>query len=104
MRIGFDELDRRVLPDMGVKVAFRGAVESQSAAPRIEVPDAAIRSLDGRDVVFVVNEGKLERRSITLGERLGDRSVVAAGLVAGETIVVDGPSELAEGDRVKETG
>ncbi|MDH3283680.1 MAG: efflux RND transporter periplasmic adaptor subunit, partial [Acidobacteriota bacterium] len=80
VRIGFDELDERVLPDMGVKVAFRGAAESQPGAPRIEVPETAIRRVDGRNVVFVVNEGKLERRSITLGDQFGDRSVVAAGL------------------------
>ena len=50
VRIGFDALDARILPDMGVKVAFlsdptAGGNGGPEGAPRrtIQVPRAAIR-------------------------------------------------------------
>ena len=53
VRVGFDKLDPRILPEMGVKVAFR---ESGEAAPRpaarSTVPKSAVRQQDGRDVVL----------------------------------------------------
>ena len=47
MRIGFDELDPRILPDMGVKVSFlaTSAGATRPAAPRtMLVPKAAVRT------------------------------------------------------------
>ena len=99
-----DELDPRILPDMGVKVAFlRDEKESQtaSAAPRALVPKAAIRSVDGRTIVFVVSDGRLERRAITVGNENSDMVEVVAGVSAGEQVVVDGPQTLKDGDKVK---
>src|SRR4029450_1822695 len=51
VRIGFDALDPRILPDMGVKVSFlRDAPPAGQApaAPRVTVPKAAIRTADGK--------------------------------------------------------
>ena len=60
VRIGFDQLDPRILPDMGVKVSFLrdedAPAAAAAAAPRMIVPKAAIRTADGRSVVFVVKE------------------------------------------------
>ena len=104
VRIAFDKLDPRILPDMGVKVAFletdRAAPASQSARAEILVPRAAVRQDGGRDVVFVVQNGRLDRRAVRLGASRGDASVVLAGLQAGEQVVVEGPSELKAGMRV----
>lgn len=104
VRIAFDKLDPRILPDMGVKVAFletdRAAPASQSARAEILVPRAAVRQDGGRDVVFVVQNGRAERRAVRLGVTRGDASVVLAGLHAGEQVVVEGPPELKAGMRV----
>ena len=43
VRIGFEQLDPRILPDMGVKVAFLGAVEPADAAARETAPHGAPR-------------------------------------------------------------
>jgi len=101
VRIGFDELDPRILPDMGVKVAFREQRGvDEPVTRRILVPAAALRRDGGRDVVFVVGDGRVERRAVTLGARAGDEVIVEAGLRAGERVVVEGPQNLAGGDRV----
>jgi multidrug efflux pump subunit AcrA (membrane-fusion protein) len=65
------------------------------------VPKAAVRSLDGRSVVFVVKEDRAERRAVTVGLENGDQVEVLAGVTAGERVVVEGPQTLKDGDKVK---
>lgn len=103
VRIAFDRLDPRVIPDMGVKVTFlESAPAAAEARPRVRllVPRPALRKHGGADVVFVVKGDVVERRAVKLGAADGDQVEVVAGLTAGERIVVDGPPDLADGDRV----
>jgi RND family efflux transporter MFP subunit len=104
VRVGFEKLDPRVLPDMGVKVAFQqGAGAEPSASGRsITIPKAAVRQNDGREVVWVVREGRLERRAVTVRATRGDEVTIAAGLSGGERVVIGGPDNLVEGARVTE--
>ena len=103
VRIGFEKLDPRILPDMGVKVAFMGAPEPPSATParpRLTVPRAAIRTDQGQSIVFVVVEDRVERRAVRVGDARGDQVEIASGLAAGDRVVVDGPPDLADGRTV----
>ena len=108
VRIGFDALDPRILPDMGIRVTFldttardvaAGGVPGAGPAPTL-VPSAAIRDNAGQPVVFVYAGGTLERRAVRLGSRRSDHVEVLAGLRIGEHVVVEGPEGLADGDRV----
>jgi RND family efflux transporter MFP subunit len=104
VRIGFDGLDPRILPDMGVKVSFlrdEPAAGQASTAPRVIVPKGAIRSVDGRTIVFVVKEDRVERRAISVGLETGDLVEVISGVSAGERVVVEAPQTLKDGDKVK---
>jgi RND family efflux transporter MFP subunit len=105
VRIGFEKLDPRILPDMGVKVSFlRDEPTSASAAPAAPstvVPKAAIRTDAGKSIVFVVKDDRVERRAISLGLENGDQVEVRAGVSAGERVVVDAPPTLKDGDKVK---
>jgi HlyD family secretion protein len=102
VRLGFDQLDPRILPDMGVKVAFLGD-EKEGAAPAagkpvVVIPRAAVRKDGDRDVVFVVQSGnRLERRAVGLAAGTGNEAVVTSGLAAGERVVVEGPADLKDG-------
>jgi len=101
VRIAFDELDPRILPDMGVKVAFTtGGVASQENAQAVVVPKAAIREDGGRSVVFVVRNDVVERRAVKTGSAAGDTIEVLVGLVDGEQVVVSGSGELNDGRKV----
>ncbi|MBM3840901.1 MAG: efflux RND transporter periplasmic adaptor subunit [Verrucomicrobia bacterium] len=102
VRVGFEKLDRRILPDMGVKVAFRGGGEVPTASASISIPKAAVRKQDGRDITWVVQNGRVERRAVTLGTSRNDEVTIAAGLATGEKVVVEGPENLADGGRVQE--
>jgi len=102
VRVGFDELDPRILPDMGVKVAFQEAGENEPRGAGWVIPDNALQKMDGRDVVFVVADGVAERRAVRIGERQNGEVVIAAGLGPGERVVVDPPTALADGARIEE--
>lgn len=102
VRVGFEKLDPRVLPDMSVKVAFQSAGEAKVAPTVVTVPKVAIGTNDGREVVWVVRDGKAERRAVTTGMTRGDDVAVDAGLSGGEKVVIAGGDNLADGARVKE--
>jgi RND family efflux transporter MFP subunit len=103
VRVGFDKLDSRILPEMSVKVGFRGTGEAGPAASRtVLVPQPAIRQQDGRDIVFVVRDGRSERRAVSVVNTQAGESELSAGLAGGERVVVEGPAELADGAAVKE--
>ncbi len=102
VRIAFDALDPRILPDMGVSVAFLEDEPPEPAAStaRLLIPAGAARSQDGQDILYVVRGDLVERRAVRLGTAVGSQVDIVAGLTAGERIVVDGPADLADGDRV----
>jgi len=99
VRIGFMELDPRILPDMGVKVTFlRDSDEAAPAArPMTLVPKGAIKTEGAQSYVFVVANDRADRRAIKTGGADGDRVEVTAGLNAGERVVVSPPAELTAG-------
>jgi RND family efflux transporter MFP subunit len=103
VRVGFDKLDPRILPEMSVKVAFRETDGSGPAAGRtVIVPKAAVQQRDGRDVVLVVQSGRAERRAVTVNQTRLDEVVISAGVAAGDRVIVDAPNDLADGAAVAE--
>jgi RND family efflux transporter MFP subunit len=107
VRIGFDARDDRILPEMGVRVAFlESASESTPAqtnvgARALVVPAAAVQTNGDVGVVYVVNDGAVERRSVRLGTRVAGGQVVLSGLTSGARIAVGDLSQLADGAKVR---
>jgi RND family efflux transporter MFP subunit len=105
VRIGFDALDPRILPDMGVKVTFlkdeqdpaNPSPAAMSTQPTVLVPKAAIVTSDGQTIVFVVKNDHVERVAIKVGGNDADRMEVLAGLSAGDRVVVTPPPTMANG-------
>jgi RND family efflux transporter MFP subunit len=106
VRVAFDHLDPRILPDMGVKVTFLGPEPpaDQARIPRVIVPRAAIREEDGRQVVYVLRQGRVERRAVQLGQPHGSEQEVTGELAEGEQVVVKGLDGLRDGQRVQKKG
>ncbi len=107
VRIGFEELDPRILPDMGVKVEFRESETEAESGPRtavLLVPGDAVFARDGKDVVMVVDGGVAERRAVSVGAQFDGDLQVLAGLSAGERVVIEGGAALEDRSRVKESG
>ena len=110
VRIAFDEIDQRVLPEMGVKVRLleptpTGPAAAAPAAAPLLVPRAALRDGEGGEsYVLVVADERLRRRVVRPGRERGDEVEIEGGLAAGERVVVAGPDGLDDGDRVRVAG
>jgi len=101
VRIAFNAKDPRVLPDMGVKTTFIDTEQAAENATVVEIPKSAIRRDGDRDIVFVVNGGRAERRAVRVASSDNERARVSAGVTAGESVIVEAPAELKDGDRVR---
>jgi multidrug efflux pump subunit AcrA (membrane-fusion protein) len=102
VRIAFDALDPRILPDMGVKVSFLNNEEtSKNTGARTLIPRKAVRDVDGKQVVFQFKEGKLTMRPVKLGQTRGNEIEVLEGIAAGDQVVVNGPERLGDGRRAE---
>jgi RND family efflux transporter MFP subunit len=103
VRISFLKLDPRILPDMGIKVTFLGnePAKKEGAAPAATVPSDALRDENGKKIVFLVKDAKLERRAVTVGNTNGGAAEILAGLTEGDRVVVKGPADLHDGEAVQ---
>ncbi len=108
VRISFLKLDDKILPDMGVKVAFleeekpaarKGAEKIPEAVAYI--PKSAVRSDSNASFVYLIKDGKVERRAVSIGMDRGTEVAVLAGVAPGDSIVVKGPQSLRDGDKVE---
>ena len=102
VRIAFDKLDPRILPDMGVKVTFLGQEETRAknAPAGVMVPQSAIRDDAGQKIVFLVKSDHVERHAVNVGASSGAQTQILAGLMPGDTVVVGGPGDLKDGEAV----
>ena len=67
----------------------------------IVIPEDAVVPLQGENVVWVVSDGKAQRRSVTLGVRTPGFVEVSTGVEAGAQVVVGGLELLAPGAPVQ---
>jgi RND family efflux transporter MFP subunit len=105
VRIGFDKLEPRILPDMGIKVRFLDDEPPPSAAntgPRIRVPAAAVEREGDNAYVWIVSSGRVERRAVTVGSENDGRIEVRAGIASGDELVSPVVKGLEDGGKVKQ--
>ena len=102
VRVGLDQKDGRIVPDMGVRVSFLGPKTPAAAqAPKgVLVPPAAIAQRDGHGVVFVVEGGKAQQRGVTTTLDIGALKLLPDGVKAGDQVVLSPPSTLQDGASV----
>ena len=104
VRVGFDELDSRILPDMGVKVAFQeDEAKAISGRAGIVIPQSAVTESGGKHYVMLVVGNTVERRAIAVAGERGQEILVSSGIASGDKVIVNAPSALKDGERVKET-
>jgi len=114
VKVKFDDIDSRVLPDMSAKIAFlsRPLAENERKPVPALRPEAVVKA-DGKEAAFVVQSvagmpakgagekaaeagGRVSRIAITTGARIGDL-VRVDGLAPGTRVVVSPPGDLADG-------
>jgi len=104
VRVAFQSLDPRILPDMGVKVSFLNPEPVEKQKPKeplgIRVPTTAVRSVEENKYVFVVKDGVVQQRKVKLNASYGSDVYISEGLSAGEDFVVEVTLQLKNGSKV----
>jgi len=105
VRIAFDKLEPQILPEMGIKVRFLDdqplAANAAKAGPRIRVPTVAVQHVGSDAFVWVVGNGRAERRAVTLGPESEGSVEVLAGVNDGDELVSPVVAGLEDGGKVK---
>ncbi|HWK74070.1 MAG TPA: efflux RND transporter periplasmic adaptor subunit [Povalibacter sp.] len=103
VRIGFDQLEPRILPDMGVKVSFLEDSKEQNAAarPAVRVPAGAVIKDGDASYVWRITKGEVERVAVRTGGERDGQVELLSGINAGEVVVAAPVTGLKDGDSVK---
>lgn len=57
---------------------------------------------DNKPFVWIVQDGKADKRMITVGDNSGDNVMVTAGLSTGDKVIVEGQQKVSTGMQVTE--
>lgn len=102
VKVRFIDRDPRVLPEMSAKVAFlEKEMAAEQRTARTAVPPAAIVQRGGKNVVFIIRDGKAIETPIETGEKIGDLVEVLKGPKSGDKLVLRPGDKLDDGDAVK---
>jgi RND family efflux transporter MFP subunit len=102
VKVKFLNIDPRILPEMSAKVAFLSReVHGDEQKPRLAVSQKALKVRNGNATVFLVKESRVDEVKVTTGSQLGDMVEINDGLKAGEKVVINPPSNLRDGSRIK---
>ena len=103
VRIGFLERDRRILRDMGVKVAFLsdGADTTEAQPATVYVSRDALRTDSEGNFVWIVRDNAVQRRTVSIGQSSSRGVQIMSGLGAGDKIVVAEEDDLVAGQTVE---
>jgi RND family efflux transporter MFP subunit len=104
VRVGLEVKDPRILPDMGVRVAFMDEAPATAAAAQqaaVVVPGEALSDNGGSTVVWLLRDDTVERRAVRVDGKLADGVRISAGLSGGERLAVGDLSRLQDGMRVR---
>jgi RND family efflux transporter MFP subunit len=95
IRLGFESP-----PAIPVGTAVQVAIDAEKRDRAVLVPIAAIGQENDETAVFVVMNGRVERRAVSVGITDGEHVEITAGIHAGEAVVIESEAALFAGARV----
>jgi HlyD family secretion protein len=107
VKVKFIQPDEYIRPEMNARVTFleTGEAATQTAideSPLYIIPKRAVLDREGGKSVFVVHDGSVQVKPITVRREVGTDVFVSAGLVGTEAIIVgEQLNQLKVGDRVE---
>ncbi|MFI4889713.1 MAG: efflux RND transporter periplasmic adaptor subunit [Steroidobacterales bacterium] len=111
VRIALDVKDPRILPEMGVRVAFLdtsaaappagSAAGAPAASGAVRLPASAVQGSGPTGTVFVVHDDTVERREVRIGALVGDQLDVLSGLAPGERVAIGDFAKLQDGSKIR---
>lgn len=101
VRVGLEKKDPRILPEMGARVSFLSDAKPGATQAGVTIPSEAVAANGGKGTVFVVHDGRIERRAVRLGSKTADGLIILSGLSSGEAVAVGDLDKLADGAEVR---
>jgi RND family efflux transporter MFP subunit len=102
VKVRFEELDPRVLPEMSAKAAFLSrSLGEHENSPVLGVHRDALVSNGGGQGLFRVKKGKAEWVPVSDPKFLGDYLMVESLVENGDRIIIKPPQGIKSGDRVE---
>ncbi|MGN6228078.1 MAG: efflux RND transporter periplasmic adaptor subunit [Dyella sp.] len=105
VRVALEAKDARIVPDMGVRVAFlehKEPAEAAASPKGVLVPATAIAQRDGKRVVFVVQGAVAHQRTVTPApQTYGDLRLLPEAVSPGDSVVISPPANLRDGSAVQ---
>lgn len=92
------EAEAAPTPRPGMNAVVR--LQAREAVDAVTVPASAVFTADGRDVVWVVREGRAERASVTVGVQGQELVQIVRGVRAGDRVVVRGTDQVRDGQEL----
>lgn len=99
LRAEFPNAKDELLPGLFVRA---NVVMGQDPQAILVPQKAVLRDLQGRPYVYVLKDGKAERRFITVSRTIGNDWYVTDGLELGEKVILDGVNNVRSGMSVEE--
>lgn len=102
VKIRFNERDDRVLPEMSANVSFvPPARPSASGASRVFVPSSSLLRINGRTVVYVLEDEVVREVSVEEVEQRGGESEIRGAVPASANVILAPSPSLTSGAKVR---
>jgi len=104
VKIAFNKLDQRVLPEMSAKISFlpeTAKVNFGNQDVMVAVPNSAVTNRDGVKMVFLLEGNTAKSVPVGTGKVLGDWTEIKEGVKPGDKVILAPPGSLASGVKVK---
>lgn len=102
VKVRFLEPPGTVLPEMSARVAFlERKLKDDENAPRPAISPRAIVKEGSDSYIFIIKDGRAEKRRVVTGEKLADSIEIVSGAQTGERVVLSPPDSLRSGARLK---
>jgi HlyD family secretion protein len=103
VRIGFDQRDPRILPQMSAQVSFEAGKTADVSVASLLVPREGVHGAPGEAYVWRIEGGAAHRVGVKAVPAPGGRMRILSGLMQGDRIIVSAETLLADGKRVRES-
>lgn len=102
-KVGFTQIDARVLPEMSARVNFflEPTNAGTASAQMLVVPKEAVTTRDGQKVVFRIEGQYVTSTPVKTGREVGRMIEITDGLTTGQQVVLSPPGKMATGDKVE---
>ena len=95
-RAEIDNADGRLKPGMFMTVDLR-----RERGDRLVAPEQSIVPEGTEQFVYIVKDGVVEKRTVTLGRRIPGLVIIEDGVAAGELVITEGTGRVRDGSLVE---